>query len=150
MVSRIQIEPNRIAWYNPATRTTLVVVHIPIILITLCLIKNALGRLFIDLKRWVDCFALARTCCQHYHLFSLLRRTIKIKDQNVFTLCNWMYSNLIKCFDYLWYMPRICFTWLLYIQSFFLFSIHRGMYTKICTLGEEPGQCTYITNDSSY
>ena len=54
MVSRIQIEPNRIAWYNPAT---LVVVYMPIILITLCLIKNALGRLFIDLKRWVDCFA---------------------------------------------------------------------------------------------
>lgn len=51
IVSRIQIEPNRIAWYNPAT---LVVAYMPIILITLRLIKNALGRLFIDLKRWVD------------------------------------------------------------------------------------------------
>lgn len=59
MLSQIQIEPNRIAWYNPAT---LVVVYMPIILITLCLIKNALGRLFIDLKRWVDCFALV---CLH-------------------------------------------------------------------------------------
>lgn len=48
MVSRIQIEPNRIAKHN---LTSLVVAYIPIILITLSLIKNALGGLFIDLKR---------------------------------------------------------------------------------------------------
>lgn len=48
MLSQIQIEPNRIAKYNP---TSLVVAYIPIILITLSLIKNALGGLFIDLKR---------------------------------------------------------------------------------------------------